>query len=273
MLRLFFLLISSFVVLYAKLNIAVSIPPQEFLVKKITGNLANITTIVKPGNSPHTYEPKPSQMIELSKANLYLAIGVEFENAWLERFKSQNRNLKIYYTDKNIQKITIKKGKEKGEPNPHIWLSPKNLKIIAKNIANALIVNDKNNSKIYKNNLEKVLKELDNLDKNISAKLSKLKNRNFLTFHPAWSYFAKDYNLTQLTIEINGKEPSIKELIKIINFAKEKNVKVIIAEPEFSDKSAKVIAKELNIKVVKISPLQKDIYKTLIKFTNTLLEK
>ena len=257
--------------LYAKVNVAVSIPPQEYILEQIAPNLVDTTVIVTPGNSPHTYEPKPSQMVKLSKAKLYFAIGVEFENAWLPKFKAQNKNLKIIHTDKNITKYPITVGHEAGEMDPHIWLSPSNLKIIAKNMTTALIAEDKENAKIYTKNLNTFLEKIDNLKKEIEKKLSTLSSRKFLTFHPSWGYFAKEFNLEQIAIEISGKEPSPKELIKIIKLAKKEQVKAIFAQPEFSQKSAKLIANELHIKVVKISPLSKDIAKNLIFFTNALL--
>ena len=265
------LILISIIPLFAKLNVAISIPPQEYILEQIAPNLVNATLLVKPGNSPHTYEPKASQMVNLSKAKLYFAIGVEFEKAWLNRFKSQNPNLKIIHTDANISKIPIAFGQEKGELDPHIWLAPKNIKTIAINMANALIEYDSNNTKAYKYNLKKFLNRVDSLDKEIKTKLSNLKNRNFLVFHPSWGYFAKEYNLNQIAIEISGKEPSAKDLIKIIKLAKAKNIKVIFVQPEFSTKSANLIAKELNIAVVKISPLQKNIIKNLTKFTNALV--
>ena len=259
--------------LFSKIDIAVSIPPQVYILEKIAPNLVDTTLVVKPGNSPHTYEPKASEMVAISKDKLYFAIGVEFENVWLPKFKAQNSSLKIIRADANITKIAISSKDKNGRKDPHIWLSPKNLKIIAQNMANALIKEDKNNAQIYKKSLNNFLKKLDILDKSIKEKLTNLKNRNFLVVHPSWGYFAKDYNLNQIAIEVSGKEPSAKELIKIVKFAKEKNVKAIFVQPEFSTKSAKLIAQELNIGVIKISPLTKDVVKNLEKFTNVLAGK
>lgn len=255
---------------FAKVNVAVSIPPQEYILEQIAPNLVDTEVVVKPGNSPHTYEPKPSQMIALSKAKIYFAIGVEFENSWLPKFKAQNNNLLIVHTDKNIKKYPITSGQEAGELDPHIWLSPKNLKVIAKNMANALIKVDTNHTKEYKDNLNQFITKLDKLDKKIKDKLSKLKNRNFLIFHPSWGYFARDYNLKQIAVEIKGKEPSARELISVIKLAKKTAVKVIFTQPEFSQKSAKLIANELGIKVVKVSPLKKDVIQNITNFTNIL---
>jgi len=257
----------------AKVNVAVSIQPQEYILEQIANNLVNTTVIVAPGSSVHTYEPKPSQMVKLSRSKLYFAIGVEFEDVWLPKFKAQNRNLKIIKTDKNIIKHPITVGEEAGEMDPHIWLSPSNIKIIAKNMTNALINTDKENSKIYTKNLNIFLEKIDNLKKELKKKLSTLNLKKFLTLHPSWGYFAKEFDLEQIAIEVRGKEPSPKELIEIIKLTKKEQVKAIFAQPEFSQKSANLIANELQIKVVKISPLSKNIVKNLTFFTDRLLDK
>lgn len=271
--KIYLLILLSTLSIFAKINVAVSIPPQEYILEQIAPNLVNTEVIVKPGNSPHTYEPKPSQMIALSKAKIYFAIGVEFENSWLPKFKAQNSKLEIVHTDKNITKLPITSGEEAGELDPHIWLSPKNLKVIATNMANALIKLDAIHTKEYKYNLKKFITKLDNLDRVLQDKLSKLKNRNFLIFHPSWGYFAKDYRLKQIAVEIKGKEPSAKELISVVKLAKKTGVKVIFTQPEFSQNSANLIAKELNIKVIKVSPLTKDVIKNINNFANVLIEE
>jgi len=266
------LFIFSTIYIFAKLNVAVSIAPEAFIVENIAKDLVDITTVVPPGSSPHTYEPKPSQMRELSRAKIYFAIGVEFERAWLNRFQDLNKELRIIHIDKNITKYPISQGEEKGELDPHIWLDPINLKVLASNIYKALSSIDKTNSQKYQKNLKSFLAKLDKLHQDISQKLSTLRNRKFLVFHPSWGYYAKRYNLEQIAIEIAGKEPKPKDLIKVIKTAKKYHIKVIIAQPEFSTKSATIIANEIGGVVVKISPMQKDVIQTLLKITNTLLQ-
>jgi len=263
----FLILISLFFVsIFAKIVVAVSIPPQEYILENIAGNLVEPIVIVKPGNSPHTYEPKPSQMVSLSKAKLYLAIGVEFEKVWLKKFKNQNPNLKIVHSDNNISKIPMLNGHERGELDPHIWLNPKNIKQIAICTENALSSVDSNNSKIYQANLKKFLVKIDKLNNKVKEILSKAKVKKFLIFHPSWGYFAKEYGLEQIAVEIEGKETSPKELINIIKLAKKSGVKVIFVQPEFSQKEASLIANEIGIKVVKVSPLSRDLVQNILNF-------
>jgi len=254
-------LILTFIPLFAKFNVVVSIEPEAEIVQSIGGkSLDSLDVMVKKGDSPHTYEPKPSQMRAITEANLYFAIGVEFEKSWLSKFKNQNKNLKI---------VDISEGVDKIDNNPHIWLSPKNLKVMAKNIYNSFVNLDKNSS-LYKKNLDRYIESLDNLDKKIKDILKGVKKRAFLVFHPSWDYFARDYNLTQIAVEIDGKTPKPRDIIRVIKLAKKNGVSAIITQEEFSDKFAKVIAKELNIDIIKLSPLDRNISKSLLQISKVV---
>ncbi|RUM73824.1 MAG: zinc ABC transporter substrate-binding protein [Sulfurovum sp.] len=251
---------------FSKVNIIVSIQPQMEFVKKIGGDKIKVTLMVLPGKSPHTYEPKPQQMIEVSKADIYLSIGVEFEKVWLPKFKSQNRNLRIIDISKDINRTAMQSKDKKNRHahrhealDPHIWVDPLNVKQIAKNIFTALSSIDSNNSDYYQKNLHNYIKELDTLDREIREILKEShKNTKFMVFHPSWGYFAKRYNLEQLTIEVEGKTPKPREIVQILKEAKKEKIKVIFTQPEFSDKTSKTIANELKIEVVKTSPLAKN---------------
>ena len=244
-----------------KLNVTVSILPEQYFVERIGGDLVNVNVMVGPGEEPHTYEPQPDQMEELATSKLYFSIGVEFEDAWLPKFEETNPDLKIVDVSDTIVKIpmTVSDGDEKaGELDPHVWLSPANVRIIAQNIEAALSEEDPANSTTYQANLESFLNDIDELDNEISSSLSSLNTRKFITFHPAWGYFAQDYNLEQIAIEVGGNEPSAAELADLISTAKENNIQVIFTEPEFSTKTAETIANEINGKVILIDPLAED---------------
>ena len=273
---LLFILLSFTSILYAKVNTVVSILPQKTFLKAIGGEFVNITVMVKPGSSPHTYEPKPSQMIDISKADIYLSIDVEFEKVWLAKFTNQNQNMKVFNVSKNIIKKTVSKHshsskKYKKSLDPHIWTSTSNVKVIAKNILDALILTDKEHAKNYTNNYNKFIKEINKTKQTIKSILKDIKEKNkFMVFHPAWQYFANEFGLVQLAIEIDGKSPKPKELISIMKEAKEENIQAIFTAPEFSTKSAKLLAKQLNIKVIPVSPLNPSWSKNLINLANAI---
>ncbi|HGZ69860.1 MAG TPA: zinc ABC transporter substrate-binding protein [Nitratifractor sp.] len=286
--------------LFAKVNAVASIVPEATFVKAIGGDLVDVTAMVLPGNSPHSYEPKPSQMKDVSKADLYFPMDVEFEKAWLPKFKAQNSKMEIVDTLKGIKKIAMaahhhhdehaeheehKEGADHDEHeheghhhdgglDPHVWVSPVNVKVIAKNIYEALVKVDPKNEATYKKNYENFLKKIDETDAKIKETLSGLKQGTaFIIFHPAFGYFAKEYNLKQVPIEVEGKEPKPKELAYLMDKAKEEGARAIFAEPEFSDKSAQLIAKELNIPVIKISPMAENWSENLINFAKAIAHK
>jgi len=263
---------------FAKTNIIVSILPQKIFVDKIGGEKVNSIVMVKAGSSPHNYEPKPSQMKEITKANLYLSIGVEFEKVWLEKFKNQNQNLIINDISKDINKSEMESDQHKGDEtkskDPHIWVDPINVKQIAQNIFEILSVVDKNNTNYYEKNLTSYLKELDQLDKKIQEILKEREKESiFMVFHPAWGYFAKRYHLKQLPVEVEGKEPKMRALVQLMKEAKKENVQAIFTQPEFSDKSAQIIANNLKIQVIKTSPLAENWSENLINLAKAIANK
>ena len=270
------------------LDITVSINPQKYFVKKIGGDRISVNVMVPPGAEPHTYEPKPRQLQELSEAEAYITIGVPFEQPWMNRIKSANRDLKIIDSGKGIERIKMvaehhhdhhhdsKEKEEKEEKigvDPHIWLAPNLVKIQAKNIYDGLIKLDSANQAEYQKNLDKFLAELEQIDREIEQNLAGITNRKFIVFHPAWGYFAKEYNLQQIPIEVEGTEPSAAELKELIELAKEKNIKVIFVEPQFSKKSAETIAREIGAEVVEIDPLNSNWSKNLKMVSQILARK
>ena len=266
-------LLSFTTMAYAKVNAVVSILPQQTFLKAIGGDKVNISLMVKPGNSPHAYEPKPSQMKDISKADIYFTIGVEFEHSWIPKFSNQNKTMKIVNMSDGIKKLTIEKHShhhndekqhedenhedEEGEnKDPHIWTSTNNVKTIASNILKELIKIDSKNTPYYKTNYEKFLTHIEQTNTNIKNILKDIPHDSkFMVFHPAWGYFAKQYHLTQLAIEVEGKNPKPKAIAYLIEEAKEENVKAVFTAPEFSAKVATQISNEVGIKVIKVSPL------------------
>ncbi len=266
------------------LPVAVSIPPQKYFVEKIAGNNVRITVMVKPGDNPHVYEPKPRQMKSLTQARLYFAIGINFEKTWLDRFRSVNSEMKIVHTDKGIKKIPVAKRVGNGgdghheadhfhssqvtgdsNPDPHVWLSPPNVRTIALNIMKALIDLDPDKEGEYRSNYESFDQELGNLHEELEKMFADIGKRSFITFHPSWGYFAKTYNLNQVPVEVEGKTPKLSDLKLLTEYANKKDIRVIFIQPQFSQKSAAVIAKSINAKVVTVDPLSENWMENLKK--------
>lgn len=270
----------------AKMQVMVSIVPQKYFVERIAGDLVDTTVMVKPGSSPATYEPQPSQMASLSRSSLYFAIGVPFEQAWLPRFHSANENMKIVDLSHSVERMAMKghhhhhEDKEMHEhmeemhekmhghdhmgmenhfmPDPHIWLSPALVRVMIMDIRDALIAADPKNEKIYESNYLAFVKDINELDTSLADTFNKSDGKSFMVYHPSWGYFAKSYGLHQIPIELEGKEPSPKEMAQFIKMAEEISIKTIFIQPQFSRKSAEAIASAVGAKVLVADPLAAD---------------
>ena len=286
-------IIFLFIVMFSFLNastqeLTVNILPQKYFVEKIVKDKFTINVMVKPGASPHNFEPKPSQMKSLVASKVYFLIGDATEKNWIEKFKQNAKNTLFVDTTIGVEKIEMAKHEheevaqhdhkkdEKDEEHdhsgldPHIWLDPVLVKIQAKNIYEAMIKIDSANSDFYKTNYEEFIKELETLDSNIKTILAPHKDKAFMVFHPSWGYFAKRYELEQISIEIEGKEPKPNELVELIEESKKHDIKIIFVSPQFSQKSAQAISKNIGANVVAIDPLSDNWNENLQKVSNEI---
>lgn len=262
---------------FAKPIVTTTILPTKYFVEKIAADTLEVNVMVVKGADPHTYEPKPSQMAALEKSDIFFAVGLEFDDVWIPRFKKQFKNLDIVLTQDGISKIEMAyhhhhesehhhedKSDHKDEHHhedeldPHIWTDPTLVKIQANNILNALVKKYPQHKTTFEQNYNNFIKELDELHAYALEKLKNFKNKKFIVYHPSWGYFAKQYGLIQIPIEIEGKEPKPKDLEHLIEEAKEEGVKVIFVAPQFSKKSAQSIAKQTGAKVIEIDQLPRD---------------
>ncbi|MBU2510647.1 zinc ABC transporter substrate-binding protein [bacterium] len=262
----------------SKIPVFVSILPQKYFVKKIGGTFVDANVMVSPGASPHTFEPKPSQMVALTKSKLYFAIGVEFERIWLEKFAATNPEMVIVHMDQGIEKIPMstfqhgdeadthseggdhqdQENHEHGALDPHIWLSPSLVKQQAKIILEVLQDTDPLHQKEYQVNYQRLIDEIADLDGDLKNTFQGKEGLQFIVFHPSWGYFARDYHLKQIPIEIEGKNPKPAQLKELIKHAREYDIRVIFVQPQFSQRSAGLIAKEIKGEVIKVDPLVED---------------
>ncbi len=248
-----------------QLAVFVSIPPQKYFVQQIGKQRVHVQIMVKPGASPAAYEPRPRQMAAISKTQIYFAIGVAFEKTWLGKIAAANPKLRVVHTDDGIQKISMaahhhnaEHQPEKdhlGEPDPHIWLAPTLVMTQARMILNALVEIDPTHRAVYEANARAFLAELAALDADLRNMFVDMQGRQFMVFHPAWGYFAHSYGLQQVPVEIEGKDPKPAQLKTLIEHARENDIKVIFVQPQFSAKSAQLVAREIGGRVTVADPL------------------
>jgi len=256
-----------------KTGVAVTILPQQEFVARVGGDKVDITVMVPPGASPHTYEVTPAQMVQLSKAKAYFKVGspIEFELAWLDKLLAQNKDMLVVDCSKGVNLIESDDPDET-DTDPHIWTSPGNVKTMVQNICTGLSQVDPQNSQYYETNRDSYIQKLDELDAEINASLGDTGSRTFIVYHPAWGYFAHDYGLIQLGIEQEGKEPQAAYMARLINQARSQNIKVIFVSPEFDSRSAEAIAREIGGKVVIIDPLAGDYLDNMRKVASAFKE-
>jgi len=269
------------------LTVTVSIAPQQYFVERIAGERVDVNVMVEPGASPATYEPKPEQLAALSQSAAYFSIGVPFENVWLDRIAEANPEMRIVDTAAGIERVPIEAHSHEadedhdegddhdhaeGAPDPHIWLSPSLVKVQARTIADALIDLDPDRQATYEANLDAFLADIEDLEKTIEEALRGVESRKFLVFHPSWGYFAEDFGLEQIAIEVGGQEPSARELAELIALAQEEEIRVVFAQPEFSAEDATTIAEEIGGEVIMVSPLAEDWLNNMSKVADTFAE-
>ncbi len=248
----------------ASLEAFVSIPPQKYLLDRLGGAHVKSHVLVGKGQSPHLYQPTSKQIMALSRSRLFFAMDMEFERILNGKLKHSAASLKVINTVFSIEKIPLQEHGH-GSRNhtvardPHVWLSPANLKIMAVNMVDALSTADPSHVQVYNRNLETLVVELEHLDSTIRKELAPFAGASFYVFHPSFGYFARSYNLQQEAVEVEGKSPSPKQLSRLIAKAKKEQVKVIFVQSQFDPRSAKVVAQAIGGKVVPLNPLAENV--------------
>ncbi len=233
-----------------KIRVVATIAPLGEFVKEVGGDRAIVAVIVPPAAEPHTFEPTPSQMTGLANADLYVKNGAGLE-FWLDRVLQSNENLPVIDSSQGINFLN----ESEDEIDPHIWLSLRNAAIQVKNICSGLCHVDPRNESFYINNRDSYLQKLKDLDDQFNNSFASKKMKIFVVHHPAWTYFARDYNLTQVSLMEEEKEPGPRYLTEVIALARQNNITTIFAEPQFNPKSAEVIAAEMNASIITLNPL------------------
>lgn len=242
----------------------VSILPEKYFVEQVGGRHVEVYVLVGPGQSPATFEPTPRQLADLAEARFYFRIGVDFEQAWMARIAAVNPAMKVVDLRRGIQLRTMERPPGAGlaqaarMKDPHIWTDPRLVKVMARHIRDALSEADPAHRHEYEANYAAFARALDRLDNDIRTTLAQVKTREFMTFHPAWGYFADAYGLKQIPIEAEGKEPGPKTLAALIDLARRQRIRVIFVQQQFSRRTAQTIAQAIDARVIAVDPLAED---------------
>ena len=283
----------------ARLRVAVTVLPQAWLVQRIGGEAVDVLVVVGPGESPHTFQPTDAQVTELSRVPLYFRIGVAAERGpWFRALQSLE-DLRMVDLRDDLAMLPMgehshshgDEGHEHGDHghehdhddqgseedgdsaglDPHVWLSPRRLVTMTERVAHELAAVDPDGSSVYEEGRARLVAELEALDAELRNRLAPLAGTAFIVFHPAWGYFADDYDLRQVAIEIEGKEPSEIELTRLAREARQLDVRAIFVQPQITGRSAQAIAAAVGAEVVTLDPLAPDVARNLRRVTELLV--
>jgi len=268
---------------FKPLSVIVSIMPQSYFIERIGGSRVSVEVLVLPGENPATYKPSPVQMSSIVKSDIFFRIGVPFEEVLLPKIKIIAKKLQIVDTRKGIKLRRLKvrfdhqdnhakmdgehADQDEGENtnthgfegnDPHIWLSPQLVKKQAETIWSTLVRFDPAGEEEYTANFKNFIRDIEVVQRKIAEALAPFRGESFYVFHPSFGYFADEYGLRQVAVEIEGKSPKGKDLARFIKRAKREKVRIVFVQPQFDQSAAGKIAQAINGKVISIDPLAGD---------------
>jgi zinc transport system substrate-binding protein len=267
-----------------RLTVFASVLPIRTFVEQVGGERVDARVMVLPGQSPATYDPSPRQVAALAEAALYLRVGVPFEDAWMRRIRAANPEMVVVDLRQGLPLRPLEEHDHdhdhgdhdhdhdsgpgdadgSGEAmDPHVWTSPVLARAMTAVIRDQLTALDPAGGEVYRANRAAYAAELDGLDAELRAMLDALDNRRFMVYHPAWGYFAETYDLTQIPIEREGKEPGPRRLTGLIEQARAFDIRLILVQAQFDERAARQVAKSIGGRVETVDPLAPDYVATL----------
>jgi zinc transport system substrate-binding protein len=262
--------------------LTVTIEPQRYFLEQLVGEDYSVNTLVPPGTSPESYEPSPSVMIDLGKSAIYFRVGdLGFEKAWSARLAENNPNVKIVNCSAGIELMA-------GDPpdqeqvdhaghdhthealDPHVWSSPRAMRIFVRNMLDALVEANPERAETYRENYLRLSEKIDAVDSTLTALLETAPSRSFIIYHPALGYLARDYGLRQHSIEFEGKNPSPAQLKELIDLARREKINTLFVQRGFDLKNGEVIAREIGAELFEIDPLRYEWDEELIRIATLL---
>ncbi len=236
------------------LRVAVSIPPQKWLVAQVAGPAAQVSILVEPGRSPENFAPTPRQVADLQAADVYFSAGVAFELGLLPRLRAMPGSLRLA----GRRPVSERHGTDGDDQDPHAWLDPREASAFADTVCRVLSELRPAEAAAFAQGRDALKAQLAGLDRELAARLEGCRGREFYVFHPAYGHFAARYGLTQVAVEDHGHEPGARHLAETIDRAKAAGAHVILVQPQFPQRSADAVAAAIGARVVMADPLEAD---------------
>lgn len=252
-----------------KPSVVVSIQPQHYLLEAIAGSKVDVVCLLDDESNPETYEPGMNMMMAIERSDAYFTMGtIGYELAILTKVRSNNPNLPIINTSKGVNFIDGHDADE-GDVDPHVWVSVCNAKIIAANMYAQLVELYPKWKKYFTKRYNALQAQLGQMDMEFAARLQSVPDSAFLVWHPTLSYFARDYDLRQVSLD-NGKEPTVGDLRARIDMARKSGAEVLFLQPQIDSRQACELLKGLDVKKVTINPMSKHLDEELTKIVDAL---
>jgi len=263
------------------IQVCVSIPPLLGVFRAIGGDAVQVTSLMSDQDDPHTFSPTPQTVAKLRDTDLFVTIGVDYEKVLASKVSRMFPELVLVDASRSLHRLGHDGHAEHAEhdahgcehaSDPHVWLSIPNLITIADNARAALSKASPEHAKTFAKNYSEYEKALRARHTEFADRLKSLKGRSFCVYHPVFGYFARDYDLHQATVEIDGKAPSPRQLRDLYKKATKEGFRVVFVQPQFNEGPAKTIAERIGGRVVRVNPLAENPVAVLGKGVSALVE-
>jgi zinc transport system substrate-binding protein len=238
-----------------RMVVAASVPPLATLVRRVGGDHVELAVLLPPGASPHDFEPRPSQVLGLSRAQLFVVVGhpgLSFEGRFLAPFTDGGDGVEI------VSLAAAETAAPEGEDDPHLWLSPRRMTAAAEATAEALARLDPTHRADYEAGRDAFAAEVAALDHDLDRLLAGAAGRRVLVYHPAWGHLLADYGLEQVSVEVEGKETGARRLVDLLALARRAGAPAVFVQRGAAERPARALAAEIGAEVVVVDPLAED---------------
>lgn len=245
-------------------QVLVTVAPYKYIIETIAKQSVQVQVLVPPAASPHSFEPTAKELIRASQSDLWFRIGEPFEKKSIAVLKDNNKKMVI---------VDLRKGvidcPDDGHCDNHIWLSIKLMKMQAKIIKDALIKLLPQNGPLYEARYRTLIADLDRLSTQFAKRFQQHPTKAILVSHPAFAYFCRDYGIQQLSVEMEGREPTLKQSEELIAKVRKLGVTKAIIEPQYQNKGTELIARQLNLPLFLVDPYAESWYDNMIYIAET----
>ena len=255
----------------SRIKIAAGIVPVATFIERVAGDNVDVITLIPPGYSPANFSPTAAAMQELSDAAVYFTLEMPTEQAnILPKVGDFAPDIDIVSLHDAAAEVYPLLNGEDGTADPHLWLSPRRAAVMVQTIVDTLSAIDPENTQLYNDNAAAYITDLDTLDADIQQIVSQLDSKSFLIYHGAYAYFADDYGLEMISIEVSGKQATAAEMRDVIDTARAQGIKTVFYQEEFDDAQAQTVAEEIGGTVQQAAPLSPDYIDALRAFADAL---